>query len=244
MYRQEWRTVYALTRRLHWYLHMQSNGGNKHQKHIRISAKTGCRDSTWIILFLTQLIHKKTVPIHRLYVYILPMVLQSITRCIMWHHNNDASTWKVESNSLNVGFDYGFIYGQSREESINIHTGFCSAFLHICYIIGFSGCMWLVYSYCSESHHWCRDNGPLARYVKLRVAHAPGMPGTFSPRVSDPDMHDGTYVTHVPSCMLESLTSGFLWSWWRGKRSRHSWRMRNPQFYVSGKRPMASEVIL
>ena len=24
-------------------------------------------------------------------------------------------------------------------------------------------------------------NGPLTRYVKLRVAHAPGMPGTFSP---------------------------------------------------------------
>ena len=24
-------------------------------------------------------------------------------------------------------------------------------------------------------------NGPLARYVKLWVAHAPGMPGTFTP---------------------------------------------------------------
>ena len=44
------------------------------------------------------------------------------------------------------------------------------------------------------------SNGPLARYVKLRVAHAPGMPGTFSPppRVSDPDMHHGTCVKHVP----------------------------------------------
>ena len=45
-------------------------------------------------------------------------------------------------------------------------------------------------------------------------AHAPGMPETFSPpsRVSDPDMHPGTYVTHVPWCMPGSLTSGFLWS--------------------------------
>ena len=25
------------------------------------------------------------------------------------------------------------------------------------------------------------DNGPLTRYLKLLVAHAPGMPGTFSP---------------------------------------------------------------
>ena len=43
-------------------------------------------------------------------------------------------------------------------------------------------------------------HGPLARYVKLRVAHAPGMPGTFSPPppVSDPDMHHVTCVTHVP----------------------------------------------
>ena len=29
-------------------------------------------------------------------------------------------------------------------------------------------------------NHWF-GNGPLTRYVKLQVAHAPGMPGTFSP---------------------------------------------------------------
>ena len=63
---------------------------------------------------------------------------------------------------------------------------------------------------------------------------------TFSPplRTSDPDMHHGTCVTHVPWCMPGSLTSGFLWSRWRGKRSRHSWHMHNLQFYASGKRPM------
>ena len=50
-------------------------------------------------------------------------------------------------------------------------------------------------------HCWC--NGPLIRYVKLRVAHAPGM---FSPppRVSDSDMHHGTCMTHVSWCMLGS----------------------------------------
>ena len=80
---------------------------------------------------------------------------------------------------------------------------------------------------------WVRY-GPLARYIKLRVAHAPGMP----PLVSDPDMYHGTCVTHVPWYMPRSLKSGFIWSRWRGKRSRHSRRMRNPQFQVSGKRPM------
>ena len=79
--------------------------------------------------------------------------------------------------------------------------------------------------------HW--SPGPLARSVKLRVAHVPGMLVTFSPapRVSDPDMHHGTCVMHVPW----SLNSSFFWSQWWGKHSR---RMRNLQFYVSGKRPM------
>ena len=82
-------------------------------------------------------------------------------------------------------------------------------------------------------------NVPLARCAKLRVAHAPGMPGTFLRHrgLADPDMRHGTCVTHVPWCMPGSLTSGFLWSWWRAKRSRHSLRMRNLQFYVSAKRP-------
>ena len=60
-------------------------------------------------------------------------------------------------------------------------------------------------------------HGPLARYVKLRVAHVPRMPGTLPPppRVSDPDMLHGTWVTHVPRCMPGSLICGFLWSRWR-----------------------------
>ena len=68
--------------------------------------------------------------------------------------------------------------------------------------------------------------------------NGPGMPGMFSPppRVSDPDMHHGTCVTHVPSCVPGSLISGFLWSRWRGNRSWHSRRIRNPKFYASGKR--------
>ena len=43
------------------------------------------------------------------------------------------------------------------------------------------------------------------------------------PLDSDPDMHHGTCVTR-----------------WRGKRSRHSRRMHNPQFYVFVKKPIDS----
>ena len=90
-----------------------------------------------------------------------------------------------------------------------------------------------------------RSHGPLARYVKLWFAHASEMPGTFSPppSVSNPDMHHGTCVAHVPWSMTGSLTNGFRWSRWRGKRSRHSRRMRNPQLYVFGKRPISKNLI-
>ena len=95
-------------------------------------------------------------------------------------------------------------------------------------------------TYFAGISNWLSPHGPLARYVKLRVAHMPRMPGTFSPppRVSDPNMHHGTCVTHVPWCMPGSLTSRFLCNGWRGKRSWHSRRKRNPQFCVSSKRPI------
>ena len=56
---------------------------------------------------------------------------------------------------------------------------------------------------------------PLNKYVKLRVAHALGCRERFpghrlqsKPLVSDPGMHHGTCVTHVPWCMSGSLTRG------------------------------------
>ena len=84
------------------------------------------------------------------------------------------------------------------------------------------------------------SHGPFTSYAKLWVVHAPWIPEAFSPppRISDPDMHHGTSMTHVPWCMPGSLTSGFLLIRWWEKRSRHSRRMHSPQYCVSGKRPM------
>ena len=87
-------------------------------------------------------------------------------------------------------------------------------------------------------------HGPLTRYGKLRVTHAPGMPETFSPpwlqrkpQVSDLCMHHSTCVTHV--CLARAMMHvGIANPWWRGKCSRHSWHLHNPQFHVFGKRPM------
>ena len=50
-------------------------------------------------------------------------------------------------------------------------------------------------------------NGPLARYTKLRVAHAPGMPGTFSsPLISKETpswryRHASRHVRHARAVM-------------------------------------------
>ena len=104
-----------------------------------------------------------------------------------------------------------------------------------CFVVVISRILsrWVWYIY---PHHegLLHRHGPPARYVNLRVTHAPGMPVTFSPppRVSNPDMHHGTCVTHLPWCTPGSLTGGFLWSRWRRKRFQHSRRMRNLQFYL------------
>ena len=53
--------------------------------------------------------------------------------------------------------------------------------------------------------------GPLVRYVKLRVVHAPGKLGRFSPppRVSDPDMHHGMCVILTRAVMHAGIVN--LW---------------------------------
>ena len=83
-------------------------------------------------------------------------------------------------------------------------------------------------------------HGLLTRYVKLRVAHAPGIPGTFSPpptpkeTANERSRHASRHVHHARAVMHVGIAN----LRWRRKRSRHSRHMRNPQFYVSGQRPM------
>ena len=81
--------------------------------------------------------------------------------------------------------------------------------------------------------------GPLARYVKLRVAHAPRTPETFSPpptwkeTASQQSRDASRHVRHARAVMHVGIANPR----WRGKRSRHSRRMRNPQCYVFSKWP-------
>ena len=86
------------------------------------------------------------------------------------------------------------------------------------------------------------DNGPLTRYAKLQVAHAPGMPGTFS---SAADFDRNRYLA-IPTCITARA--------WRtcrdacrdrlpavtGKKLRAFPAHVHPQFCVSGKRPIGT----
>ena len=81
------------------------------------------------------------------------------------------------------------------------------------------------------------SKGPLAKYVKLRDAHAPGIPGTFPP---PPTSKEIASYRHARAVMHVGITS----PQWRGKRSRHPRRMRIQQFYVSVKRPMVKVLSL
>ena len=75
--------------------------------------------------------------------------------------------------------------------------------------------------------------GSLARYVKLRVAHAPGMPGTLAAT----DFKGNRYLA-IPACITARASHA-----WRGKRSRHSRCMRKPQFSVSSKGPWLGNIV-
>ena len=103
-----------------------------------------------------------------------------------WLNINKYTPWMV---TLVSGFF--LIYGSTMGETLLVLRVISSPWLRLC-----AAC-----------------HGTLTRYVQLRVAHAPGMPGTFSPPAdpplfSDPCMHYGTCVTHVPWCMSGSLTCG------------------------------------
>ena len=86
---------------------------------------------------------------------------------------------------------------------------------------------------------WCHHK-PITGYLKLRVVHALEMPGTFSPppaskeTASQRSRHVSRHVRHARAVMHVGMSNP---RWW-GECSRHSRHMRNPQFYVSGKRPI------
>ena len=122
----------------------------------------------------------------------------------------------------------------------NFHANISNYLLFI--LMYFPGIMTSILVIHVKNIHVVQIHEILARRVKLWVAHAPGMPGTFSPpptskeTCSKQSQHASRHVRDARAVMQVGIANPR----WRVKRSRHSWHMRNPQFYVSGKRPIAT----
>ena len=107
-----------------------------------------------------------------------------------------------------------------------------SFFMAICVkqqypVYGYNSAMGLLpdtYNCGLRMHRECRERFPRHRLQ-------------MKPLVNDPGMHHGTCVT--PAVMHIGIANPN--PRWRVKRSRHSRRMRNPQFCVSDKRPMQAD---
>ena len=96
----------------------------------------------------------------------------------------------------------------------------------------------LVTSHTHDQNYF--TNGPLTRYAKLRVAHAPGMPGTFS-RDADFKIKRGLAI---PACITARASRTCRDACRNclptvaGKTFPAFPAHAHPQFYVFGKRPM------
>ena len=142
-----------------------------------------------------------------------------------FHHNGASHRWispTKDQQYIYMEFCYSFCYSfQQAQVDLRRHNS------HV------TSLWWFLWQMI-----W--RHGPLTRYIKLRVVHAPGMPGKFFPRgrlqrkplVSDPGMHNGTCVTHVPWCMSRSFTRNC------DKTFPAFLAHAHPHLYVSGKRPI------
>ena len=88
--------------------------------------------------------------------------------------------------------------------------------------------------------------GPLARYAKLPVRMRRECRERFPVTAVERSQHSSRHVRDARAVMHAGIAKERLplKSAAGGKRSRHSRRMRNLQFDLSGKRPIVSEIIL
>ena len=145
----------------------------------------------------------------------LPMIQRSISMCKIYERISSTWTFVPCTYTKQTTLSSYYLINTDLYPHTWSHFQDICTLIDLCPIQLCSDHGWL-FPYLSRLLLW---HEPLARYVKLQVAHVPGMPGSVSPspQISDPDMHQGTCVTHVPWCMPGSLTSGFVWSRVAGK---------------------------
>ena len=154
---------------------------------------------------------------------------------VTWRQCFDVARWSGMVTTDDHAHSMVDVYGQQRDLKW-VDRVFQKSYsrriqLRICYnwfrrLLGTNGHKafigtndWLTASKAYTKVSWSCFPWASCQIRQIAGAHAPGMPGTFSPppRVSNPDMHHGTCVTHVPWCMPGLLTRVFLWIQRRGE---------------------------
>ena len=107
---------------------------------------------------------------------------------------NDCITTTKQSTTKPCAYFLGYTVNQDRDQGLD-------KWLHRDKIIGYN------------SNHSSMGLLPHTQHCVLRMhrecqEHCPRHRIQRKPLISDPDMHHGTCVTHVPWCMSGSLTSG------------------------------------
>ena len=116
--------------------------------------------------------------------------------------------------------------------AINLINWFVTPIIDVC----------VHYKQCTKIYSIC--HGPLTRYIKFQIAHAPWMSGTFSPTSDFCVFFNGNRQLAIPACITARA--------WRtchdacrdrlppvvGKTFPAFPAHAHPQFCVSGKRPM------
>ena len=151
-----------------------------------------------------------------------------LTSLALWQSNDCPSASKATLMNMDKYFmwiHYERLHNHNKQSTTKPcayflgYTVWCQMLLYMIWFIMEARLHMLFFLTCTYKSLFIKkgifkNHSPWASYQirKMANAHAPGMPGTFSPPpwVSDPDMHHGTCVTHVPWCMPGSLTSSFL----------------------------------
>ena len=91
-------------------------------------------------------------------------------------------------------------------------------------------------NYCPETPTWASYQ--IRKIAGCALERFPRHRLQRKPLVSDPGIYHDTYVTRA------LVHVGIANRLWQEKRFRHSRRMRNPQFCVSGKRPIDRHILV
>ena len=99
---------------------------------------------------------------------------------------------------------------------------------------------------CSNLPLWLRHGWIITPWASYQICKIAGRACTRNAGNLFPATEfEGNCYIAIPACITARalMHVGIAYPRWRGKRSQHSRRMRNPQFYVSGKKPISVDVI-